>query len=84
MIFNELLIQSTKVIVETVQSAHFKINLQEVCVMSEFSKDLLTGLIFLIGILGFISGEFIVSSVLFATSAISSNILVTRRLAKGK
>jgi len=50
--------------------------------MSEFSKDLLTGLIFLIGILGFISGEFIVSSTLFAASAISSNVLMTRRLSK--
>ena len=52
--------------------------------MSDFTKDVFTGLIFLVGILGFISGEFIVSSVLFATSAISSNVLVTRRLAKGK
>jgi hypothetical protein len=50
--------------------------------MSDFAKDVFTGLIFLIGILGFISGEFIVSSVLFATSAISSNVLTTRRLQK--
>ncbi|MFI3220905.1 MAG: hypothetical protein QX189_17585 [Methylococcales bacterium] len=48
--------------------------------MSDFSKDVFTGLIFTIGILGFISGEFIVSSTLFAASAISSNVLVTRRL----
>ena len=49
--------------------------------MSDFAKDVFTGLIFLIGILGFISGEFIVSSTLFAASAISSNVLMTRRLA---
>lgn len=55
-------------------------NLPEVRVMSDFTKDVLTGLIFLIGILGFISGEFIVSSTLFAASAISSNVLMTRRL----
>lgn len=52
--------------------------------MSDFTKDVFTGLIFLIGLLGFISGEFIVSSTLFAASAISSNVLMTRRLAKGK
>jgi CheY-specific phosphatase CheX len=55
-------------------------NLQEVCVMSDFSKDVLTGLMFCVGILGFISGEFIVSSTLFAASAISSNVLMTRRI----
>jgi CheY-specific phosphatase CheX len=65
-----------------VQLAQF-FNLQEGCVMSDFSKDVFTGLIFLIGILGFISGEFIVSSTLFAASAISSNVLTTRRLATG-
>lgn len=48
--------------------------------MSDFYKDVFTGLIFLIGILGFISGEFIVSSTLFAASAISSNVLITRRI----
>jgi CheY-specific phosphatase CheX len=67
-------------IVKTVQSAQL-FNLQEVYIMSDFTKDVFTGLIFLIGILGFISGEFIVSSTLFAASAISSNVLMTRRLA---
>jgi hypothetical protein len=55
-------------------------NLQEVCVMSDFYKDVFIGLTFSIGILGFISGEFIISSTLFAASAISSNVLMTRRL----
>jgi len=57
------------------------LNLQRYRVMSDFTKDVFTGLIFLVGILGFISGEFIVSSTLFAASAISSNVLMTRRLA---
>ena len=48
--------------------------------MSDFSKDVFTGLMFLVGILGFISGEFIVSSTLFAAAAISSNVLMTRRI----
>jgi CheY-specific phosphatase CheX len=59
-------------------------NLQEVCVMSDFTKDVFTGLIFLVGVLGFISGEFIVSSTLFAATAISSNVLMTRRLGDSK
>lgn len=62
--------------------AHF-FNLQEVCVMSDFTKDVFTGLMFITGLLGFISGEFIVSSTLFAAAAISSNVLMTRRLATG-
>lgn len=57
------------------------LNLQRYRVMSDFSKDVFTGLVFLVGILGFISGEFIISSTLFAASAISSNVLMTRRLA---
>jgi CheY-specific phosphatase CheX len=48
--------------------------------MSDFYKDVFIGLTFSIGILGFISGEFIISSTLFAASAISSNVLMTRRL----
>ena len=38
-------------------------------------KDILIGLLFITGILGFISGEFIVSTVLFAGAAIFSNIV---------
>jgi len=48
--------------------------------MSDFYKDVFIGLMFSIGLLGFISGEFIVSSTLFAASAISSNVLMTRRI----
>ena len=39
------------------------------------NKDILIGLLFITGILGFISGEFIVSTVLFAGAAIFSNIV---------
>jgi CheY-specific phosphatase CheX len=47
--------------------------------MNDFHKDVLIGLMFSVGILGFISGEFIVSSTLFAASAISSNVLMNSR-----
>ncbi|WAK01365.1 hypothetical protein [Methylobacter sp. YRD-M1] len=43
--------------------------------MNSFQKDILIGLIFITGILGFISGEFIISTVLFASAAIASNVL---------
>ena len=43
--------------------------------MSILNKDILIGLFFITGIVGFISGEFIVSTVLFAGAAIFSNIL---------
>lgn len=48
--------------------------------MNDFQRDILTGLMFVVGILGFISGEFIVSTVMFATSALFSNMVFTRRL----
>jgi len=47
--------------------------------MSDFSKDVLTGLMFITGLFGFISGEFIISSTLFASAAISSNINQNRK-----
>ncbi len=42
--------------------------------MNNFNKDIFTGLTFIAGLFGFISGEFIISSTLFASAAISSNI----------
>jgi len=42
--------------------------------MNNFYKDILTGLVFIAGLFGFVSGEFIISSTLFATAAIASNI----------
>ncbi|WP_020160279.1 MULTISPECIES: hypothetical protein [Methylobacter] len=47
--------------------------------MSDFYKDILTGAVFLTGLLGFISGEFIISSTLFAAAAIASNVNTNRK-----
>jgi hypothetical protein len=41
--------------------------------MNLLYRDILVGLMFIFGIVGFISGQFIVSSVLFALAAILSN-----------
>ena len=43
--------------------------------LSILYKDILIGLLFITGILGFISGEFIVSTLLFAGAAIFSNMI---------
>ncbi len=48
--------------------------------MTDFKRDFLIGLMFIAGVLGFISGEFIVSTVLFACAAIFSNVFLNRRL----
>jgi CheY-specific phosphatase CheX len=42
--------------------------------MSNLTKDILIAALFLVGITGFISGEFIISSAIFASAAIASNI----------
>lgn len=47
--------------------------------MNDFYKDILTGIVFIIGLLGFFSGEFIISSTLFATAAIASNVNLNRK-----
>lgn len=49
--------------------------------MSDFQRDVLIGFMFLTGIFGFISGEFIVSTVVFASAAIYSNIALGRQRA---
>jgi len=52
--------------------------------MNDFQKDILTGTVFITGLLGFVSGEFIISSTLFATAAIASNVnLNTKRVKAG-
>lgn len=48
--------------------------------MKDFYKDAIIGAVFTIGVIGFISGEFIVSTVLFAAAAIFSNVEMSRRL----
>ena len=50
--------------------------------MNDFQKDILTGTVFVTGLLGFISGEFIISSTLFASAAIASNLNVNRKRGK--
>jgi hypothetical protein len=48
--------------------------------MTDIQRDILIGLMFVVGILGFLSGEFIVSTIMFATAAIFSNIILSQRL----
>ena len=50
--------------------------------MSDIYKDILTGVVFIIGIFGFLSGEFIISSALFASATVASNININRKLSK--
>jgi hypothetical protein len=59
---------------------HFNFN--EDFLMSDFHKDILTGALFMTGLLGFISGEFTISSALFGTAAIASNVNTYRKKAK--
>jgi hypothetical protein len=47
--------------------------------MSDFQRDVLIGVMFLVGIFGFISGEFIVSTLVFASAAIFSNLAINRQ-----
>lgn len=47
--------------------------------MNDLSKDILTGLMFVTGLFGFVSGEYIISSTLFATAAIASNVNMNRK-----
>jgi CheY-specific phosphatase CheX len=47
--------------------------------MNDLYKDILIGVVFVTGLVGFISGEFIVSSTLFATAAVASNVNVNRK-----
>jgi hypothetical protein len=37
-------------------------------------KDIITGLLFLVGVFGFMSGEFILSTLLFGTASLTSNL----------
>jgi hypothetical protein len=48
--------------------------------MNNFKKDVIMGLTFITGIYSFISGDFILSNVLFAGAAIYTNILLTYKL----
>jgi CheY-specific phosphatase CheX len=47
--------------------------------MNDFQKDVLNGLVFVTGVIGFMSGEFIISSTLFAATTVASNINTNRK-----
>lgn len=47
--------------------------------MNHLHKDLVTGLIFVTGVIEFISGDFIVSSALFAATTFASNMSSKRQ-----
>lgn len=48
--------------------------------MNNLQRDIIVGIMFVIGIIGFISGEFVISTVLFASAAILTNVFMSRRL----
>ena len=48
--------------------------------MNNFNKDIILGLMFIAGTWSFISGQFIISTVLFAGAAIYSNIVMRTKL----
>jgi len=48
--------------------------------MTDFQKDVLNGLAFITGVIGFLSGEFIISSAIFAATAVASNININRKI----
>jgi hypothetical protein len=50
--------------------------------MNSFNKDVIIGLLFIIGIWSFISGQFIISTVIFAGAAIYSNIAMRTEFRK--
>ena len=50
--------------------------------MNKLQKDILTATMFITGLVGFISGEFIISSTLFASAAITSNVYLNNKRAK--
>ncbi len=50
--------------------------------MNDLYKDILIGVVFITGLLGFVSGEFIISSTLFAGAAIASNVNSNRKQSK--
>ncbi len=47
--------------------------------MCTVAKDVLIAVLFVIGLVGYISGEFIISSTLFAVAAIASYINVNQK-----
>ena len=50
--------------------------------MSNIGKDIAIAILVIIALVGFISGEFIISSALFAVTTIVSNLKVNRKRAR--
>jgi len=50
--------------------------------MNDISKDIAIAVLVIIALVGFISGEFIISSALFAVTTIVSNLKVNRKRAR--
>ncbi len=50
--------------------------------MNDLQKDILTAAVFITGLVGFISAEFIISSTLFASAAIVTNLKFNRKQIK--
>ncbi|MEQ1635513.1 MAG: hypothetical protein ABL903_02405 [Methylococcales bacterium] len=47
--------------------------------MNDFYKDIYIGVLFVLGMFGYMSGDYIISSALFAVAAIASNINFNRK-----
>ena len=47
--------------------------------MTDLQKDFLTGIVFMTGLVGFISGEFIISSTAFAVASVANYININHK-----
>ncbi len=47
--------------------------------MTDFHKDIYIGALFVMGMMGFMSGEFVMSSVVFAFASVASNVKLNRK-----
>lgn len=78
---NDHIVNETMRLYSTLQVSYFIFhNHQRNIIMTTFYRDVLIGLMFIVGIVGFISGEFIISTVLFASAAIFSNVHLNRHI----
>lgn len=48
--------------------------------MTNLNRDIATSILFVVGLWGFISGQFIISTVLFASATVLSNIMPKTKL----
>jgi hypothetical protein len=50
--------------------------------MTDFTKDIILGVLLIAGVLSFISGTFVISTMVFASAALLSNISMQPKLAE--